>query len=70
MQEIIQFLETYTEVEGIEFIEETENGYFFIGFDELDESEEEIEIEVTFTSHVYFNQVEQDLYLPFNVWSL
>lgn len=70
MEAIIQYLEENTELEGMELADGTEYGYLFIGFNEEDDSDEELEIHVTFTNRVYINEVEQDIYLPFNVWSI
>lgn len=68
MQELIQFLEEYTDVEDIEFVAQLDGEYLFTGF--FEGEDEPVEINVTFTNYVYINDVEQNLYLPFNVWSL
>lgn len=70
METIIQFLEENAGVESVELMDGTELGYLYTGYLEQDEDDTEVEIHVTFTNRVYFNDEEQDIYLPFNVWSI
>lgn len=72
MERIIEFLEEDLGIEAVGFVEK--DGYVlrFTGFvvDEEDEDEErEVEVLVTLDNRVYVDGIEQDVYMPFNVWS-
>lgn len=62
------FLEVNEILEDVDFITRGENGFHFVGV--LPETDDEVEVEITFTNYVYFDGELQDIDLPFNVWSI
>jgi hypothetical protein len=69
MLKVIEYLETQTDLEGLELADGTEFGYLFFGY-RVENSSEELEIHVTFTNQVFINGEEQEIFLPFSVCSL
>lgn len=75
MQELEMFLERELDVEMAGLIEEDLSGFKFEAFRVAEwpherEPYEYVDLYVTFTNRVYLDGVQQDVYLPFDVWAL
>lgn len=65
VEQLIKFLEANTEIELVNFNEFDGEYYKFFG---LDPEDYEVEIKVSTTNRIWIEEIEQGIYIPFNVW--